>query len=248
MLKKILYPTGSAIEQLSEDLKLSEPDEFEQDWEYVIVDEIDEQKMMEIMNYYHNSNLDDEVKFTLMIVIIGYCNDMMGENNLDNHLWEQVEKILIAEQELHLPTIEYWSSLDVELEDAWYIAPLMRTLLMNKIIYDMSGADLDVHTTFYNWILETKSFWHSKGIEVDEITDLRTGRPYPAPPFVAVEHQSSKGFGAIHLYQVNKGYIIEFYTYPFADDEESVVYIHEFSKNPTFDLWQERYVALLSKK
>jgi len=80
-----------------------------------------------------------------------------------------------------------------------------------------------------------------------EITDLRTERPYPRPPFVTVEHKSCKGFGAIHLYQVNKGYIIEFYIYLFADDEENIVYIHEFSENPRFDFWQERYVEFLTK-
>jgi len=114
---------------LCEDLKLSEPDKFEQDWEYTIVDEIDEQKIMEIMDYYHNNNLDDEIKFTLMILIIGYCNDEMIVGNLDNLLWEKVEKILIDEQKLHMPTVEYWSSLDVELEDAWHIASRMRKIL-----------------------------------------------------------------------------------------------------------------------
>jgi len=129
MSKKILYPTGSTIEQLCGDLKLSEPDQFEQDWEYTIVHEIDEQRMADMLDYYHTENLDDEVKFTLMILMIGYCDDRKIERNFDENLWKRIEEILIAEKELHLPTIEYWSSLDVGLEDAWHIAPLMRKLL-----------------------------------------------------------------------------------------------------------------------
>jgi len=129
MSKKILYPTGSAIEQLCGNLKLSKPDQFEQDWEYTIIHEIDEQRMADMLDYYHTENLDDEVKFTLMILMIGYCDDRIIERNFDENLWERIEEILIAEKELHLPTIEYWSSLDVDLEDAWHIAPLMRKLL-----------------------------------------------------------------------------------------------------------------------
>jgi len=129
MSKKILYPTGSAIEQLCGNLKLSEPDQFEQDWEYTIVHEIDEQRMADMLDYYHTENLDDEVKFTLMILMIGYCDDRIIDRNFDENFWKRIEEILIAEKELHLPTIEYWSSLDVALENAWHIAPLMRKLL-----------------------------------------------------------------------------------------------------------------------
>ena len=196
-----------------------------------------------MMDYYEIGNLDDEVKFTLMILMIGYCNDMVGENNLDVYLWENVKKILIEEKELHFPTIEYWSSLDTDLEDAWYIAPLIRELFTH---YDMSNANPDLHTTFYNWILENKAFWHLRGIEIEKTTDLRTSRPYPQPPFVAVSHQSTYGLGEIHLYQVNNGYIIEFYAGSLAV-EQDLVYIYEFSENPKFDLWQERYVEFLSK-
>jgi len=129
MSKKILYPTGSAIEQLCVNLKLSEPDQFEQDWEYTIVHEIDEQRIIDMLDYYHAKNLNNEVKFTLMVLMIGYCDDRIIERNFDENLWKRIEDILISEKELHLPTIEYWSSLDVDLKDAWSIAPLMRELL-----------------------------------------------------------------------------------------------------------------------
>ena len=121
---------------------------------------------------------------------------------------------------------------------------------MADLVNDMSNADPNLHTTFYNWIVGNKELWHLKGIEIEKIDDLRTNRPYTQVPFVSVYHRSSHGLGEILLYQVNQGYIIHFYAYSFSiesDFEPTLAYVHEFSINPKFDLWQEKYVAFLSK-
>jgi len=105
---------------------------------------------------------------------------------------------------------------------------------------------MKMHNAFYEWILEKREVWELQGIEIEKINDLRNGRPYTDLPYVGVAHKSAQGLGEIHLFEVRGGYIIEFHA-GLLEIDENLVYIHEFSENPQFDLWQERYVALLTK-
>jgi len=118
------YPTQKAIEKLCKDLNLQMPDAYEQDWEYVNVDET---RIAEFIDYYQSGCLDNETKFTLMIIIIGSLDDALRSGNFESAQWERVKSILLKEQKLHMNTIKYWICEDeANLENCFHITPYIR--------------------------------------------------------------------------------------------------------------------------
>jgi len=117
------YPIQNAIEKLCRDLNLPRPDNHDQDWELVVVDEM---RIDEFIDYYQYSASDNEVRFTLMIILIGSFDDAVLSGNFDVAAWEKVKRILISQRELHAGTIAYWSCGEDSLEDSFRITPYIR--------------------------------------------------------------------------------------------------------------------------
>ena len=72
MVKKNAKVTREAIEKLSRELKLPEPDEFSQDWQYEVADLT---RLEEFVMFYLNNKLNKNEKFTLMSLILESAND-----------------------------------------------------------------------------------------------------------------------------------------------------------------------------
>ena len=72
MVKKNVRVTREAIEKLSRELKLLEPDEFSQDLQYEFADLT---RLEEFVMFYLNNKLNKNEKFTLMSLILESAND-----------------------------------------------------------------------------------------------------------------------------------------------------------------------------
>lgn len=126
------YVTRAAIDGLVEKLGLPEPHMYSQDWEIEITNS---SRVSELISAYENSNLNHEEKFALMIVIVGSYDDALsaGMENSDN--WDKISYHLVNELNIHKNTILYWASEGQELENCFYIAPLMRDLMKKNDIH-----------------------------------------------------------------------------------------------------------------
>ena len=120
------YPTRKAIESLIKGLNLPELTPYCQDWEYEVSNP---KRIAEFIEYYENTIVDEDEKFTLMVIIISSCNDALEEDEgLDKKLWEKIKCLLIKDRAIHKNTIDYWAIDGLELEDCFYITPLIRSL------------------------------------------------------------------------------------------------------------------------
>lgn len=129
-MENINYPTKQAIESLIDKLSLPKPDEFTQDWEYEVTDV---NRIAEFIRFYEMESISDIEKFTLMIIIIGSCNDAIEQEAFDTNLWKQVELLLIKDVDIHRNTISYWSCDDEPLEDCYYITSLIRKMMKKQL-------------------------------------------------------------------------------------------------------------------
>jgi len=123
------YPTEKSIEKLCEDLNLPKPDKYSQNWEHEVM--IEYNCINEFVKYYQSASLDDETKFTLMILIINSLNDVLGiRERLSNSLWNKVSNILVDDNKIHMNTIIYWALEDEEEEEYIFpITPYIRAVL-----------------------------------------------------------------------------------------------------------------------
>lgn len=101
-----------------------------------------------------------------------------------------------------------------------------------------------MHKVFLDWILSQNEHWKFNGIIIDEIVDKINNPAITGFPFVSVHHTSKYAMGQISLHTVRNGYIVDFEAVK-IETEEPCFYHYEFSANPLFDLWQERYVNFL---
>jgi hypothetical protein len=92
-----------------------------QDWPYEVADSKSIQKYLD----YYSVVDDDDIKFTLMTMIIQAVNDQQSSEKLKFY-WGKVVPFLTKNFNIHEWTIYYWSSIGVSLENAWQIAPYMR--------------------------------------------------------------------------------------------------------------------------
>ena len=109
--------------------------------------------------------------------------------------------------------------------------------------FTINGGE-GVHQLFLNWILSQKEVWEDYNILTDKIIDKIIHAERPDFPYVAVQHSAPNGLGEIDLHKVSGGYILDFRAGK-IDSDEYLAYCCEFTDNPLFDLWQEKYVAFL---
>jgi hypothetical protein len=104
-----------------------------------------------------------------------------------------------------------------------------------------------LHKIFLNWILSQSEYWRNKGIFIEEIIDKIDNTENPNFPFVSVHHTSEYAMGQISLHKIYEGYIVDFEVYK-IETEKPLFYHFEFSTDPLFDLWQERYIEFFCSK
>lgn len=120
-----------AVKRISEDLNLKIRNQYSQDWEY---ESADSDRVGEFLEYYVNHKLNSTEKQILVKLILESYNDYVGEKGFHLYYTKKVRKILESEYELHNDIIKYWSCEGEELENAFYITPLIR-----EIAESMSG-------------------------------------------------------------------------------------------------------------
>ncbi|MDR2878749.1 MAG: hypothetical protein LBV03_02415 [Fusobacteriales bacterium] len=117
--------TRKAIDRLSKELDLPKPDKFSQDWQYEVADL---NRLEEFVSFYLKNKLNKNEKFTLMNIILESANDCMQNESLNCKTWKKIEEILTYDREINIKILEYWACEDDEIEDCFYITPLVRKI------------------------------------------------------------------------------------------------------------------------
>lgn len=121
------YVTKGAIEGLVMKIGLPTPDEFSQDWEYVVSDS---SRISEFLSAYKTVELNAEEKFALMIIIISSYDDAITIKRVEGNWRNTIRKFLLEDISIHHNTVFYWAMLEEEdLENCFYVTPLMREII-----------------------------------------------------------------------------------------------------------------------
>ena len=106
------------------------PDKYDQDWEFTAGDS---EHTEDYINFYEKYSLSSFQKIEILNMIIQGLNDLIEENidsNVLYRIWIRIKSILESEKEFYYQIIEYWSCMDIELEeDRFYVSKFMRDLL-----------------------------------------------------------------------------------------------------------------------
>lgn len=125
------YVTKRAIEGLVQKVNLPPPDEFSQDWEYVVADA---SRISEFLYAYENIEFTIDEKFVLMIVIISSFDDAITEGKAEESTAKRIRYHLLQDIGIHMNTIRYWSMLDEDdLNNCFAVTAFMR-----EITYDIT--------------------------------------------------------------------------------------------------------------
>jgi len=125
MNNNLKYVTKSARESLIQKLGLPEPDEFCQDWEYIVANA---SRVEEFLAFYENTPLNIEEKFALMVIIIASFDDYLNESNFCRTIWNRIKNLLEKDKQIHVNTILYWSLEDEDLEECFTVTRYMREI------------------------------------------------------------------------------------------------------------------------
>lgn len=117
-------PTREAIDSLAERFGLPNTPEM-QDWEWEVADPC---RIDEFLAAYQGGELSDDERFTLMETIL-QSFEHLDEPLASEPRWQRTLALLEENVALHIYTIWYWSSPELEEEDAWRVAPFLRPLL-----------------------------------------------------------------------------------------------------------------------
>lgn len=96
----------------------------------------DGDRIEEFIEAYQNIDFSDEGRFTLMFVILDSFNDVVMAGDVDlNLLWEKIKRLLTVDGLFYSNLVIYYASVDYgrNLEDAWPIAPYMRSILIDLV-------------------------------------------------------------------------------------------------------------------
>lgn len=124
------YVTWQAIHSLAQKLNLPVPGPYEQDWEYIVSDS---SRIGEFLSFYETETLTIDEKFTLMIVIISSCDDVLAVGEcLQVEIMNRIRHIINSDRNIHKHTLLYWALEDEEeLENCFAITPFIRELIAN---------------------------------------------------------------------------------------------------------------------
>lgn len=114
-----------AKKRLGHDLNLESGDQYSQDWEYEVADS---SRIDEFSNYYSSNKLNPVEKKILINILLESYNDYAGIYGLDSSHNKTIKDILKNERDLCVDIIQIWSCEGENLEDSFYITPLIREI------------------------------------------------------------------------------------------------------------------------
>lgn len=126
-MKNPKYVTKEAIEGLVTKIGVPAPDEFSQDWEYEVSDA---SRIEEFLFAYEHVELNEDEKFTLMIIVISSYDDALAMGNFEMEWDDTISSLLLKDINIHESTIFYWAMQnEEELENCFCVTPLMRKFI-----------------------------------------------------------------------------------------------------------------------
>ncbi|WP_310601871.1 hypothetical protein [Anaerosporobacter sp.] len=95
----------------------------------------DPDRIDEFIDAYLNISFSDEGRFTLMFVILDSFNSILSKDNTSRQYWNTIKMLLKEDGLFFSKLIIYYASVDYgrNLEDAWPIAPYMRSILIELV-------------------------------------------------------------------------------------------------------------------
>ena len=114
-----------AIKKITVNLDLKGCDNHSQDWEY---EAADPNRIEDFLKYYVNNKLDTIEKRILVKLLLESYNDYVGEKGFSLDYTEKIKKIIKEDRELCGDIIHDWICEGEELEDAFYITPVIREI------------------------------------------------------------------------------------------------------------------------
>ncbi len=117
-----------AVKKIVANLNLKGGDKHSQDWEY---EAADPDRIEDFLKFYINNKLDAVEKRILVKLLLESYNDYVGENGFNLDYTKRIKKILEKEKALCEDIIRVWLCEGEELEDAFYITPVIREIVKN---------------------------------------------------------------------------------------------------------------------
>ena len=124
-MKNLISEYQKEKERIAFDLKLKGGDKHSQDWEYEVADP---NRLDEFLKFYLNNKLSPTEKRILIKLILESYNDYVGEKGFNIDYTKELTIILEKEKTLCKDIIKVWSCEGEELEDAYYITPIIRKI------------------------------------------------------------------------------------------------------------------------
>ena len=158
-----------AREKLIQDLNLNPGDDYTQDWE---CEASDYKRVGEFLSYYKETSLQPEEKKALIEVILNSYESYVKVAGFDAAYTEEIKRILDEGHRLFLDTIEYWACLGEEVEDSFYITPIVREVRDAILFRNYRVQDVDLRLTFSESIL----MLNKSIVKMKEMIDMIHGR------------------------------------------------------------------------
>ena len=119
-----------ARQRVEDELGLPSPHPYSQDWEFEIPWEFKTREWAEkyLAACARPDYGRDEKNIVMSILVDTLNNALWDGEDWAEELWPRVRALLVEHAEMFRSLIEYWSSEDTPLEDAWAVAEWMREL------------------------------------------------------------------------------------------------------------------------
>jgi hypothetical protein len=124
------FDLKTARERLCRDLQLPWGDKYTQDWAYELPDQFRTIEWLgRYLDAYASPDYGKSEQRLLMQLMLDVVNDLFEREKVAGQAaWTRLAAVLREGRELHRDQLEYWTLPDHELEDAFRLTPLARSL------------------------------------------------------------------------------------------------------------------------
>ncbi len=122
------FITPKSIEGLVTKMGFPKPGKYTQDWECEVADHT---RVREWMSEYQRSDLNDEERFALVMIIVESMNDALLIESITNQDLIIFKRLLIDNYTLHRNTLGDWADWEqTDLTDSHAITPTIREIIV----------------------------------------------------------------------------------------------------------------------